>query len=86
MVPGPILEATQGQTISVEVVNNNNRSHNFVIQGVTNDTGSISPGASKTYTFTPNQGGVFFYRDTLNSNVNDVGMRDSVHKPHNVLH
>jgi len=79
MVPGPILEATQGQTISVEVVNNNNRNHNFVIQGVTSDTGSIAPGASKTYTFTPNQGGVFFYRDTLSSNVNrEMGLHGAL--------
>jgi len=79
MVPGPIIEATQGQTISVEVVNNNNRSHNFVIQGVTSDTGSIAPGNSKTYTFTPNQGGVFFYRDTLNSNVNrEMGLHGAL--------
>ena len=79
MVPGPILETTQGQTITVEVVNNHNRSHNFVIQGVTSDTGSISPGASKTYTFTPNKGGVFFYRDTLSSNVNrEMGMHGAL--------
>ena len=79
MVPGPILEATQGQSISVEVVNNHNRNHNFVIQGVTSDTGSISPGSSKTYTFTPSQGGVFFYRDTLNSNVNrEMGLHGAL--------
>ena len=79
MVPGPILEATQGQTITVEVVNNHNRNHNFVIQGVTNDTGSIAAGSSKTYTFTPNQGGVFFYRDTLNSNVNrEMGLHGAL--------
>lgn len=79
MIPGPLIEATQGQSISVEVVNNNNRSHNFVIQGVTSDTGSISPGNSKTYTFTPNKGGVFFYRDTLNSNVNrEMGLHGAL--------
>lgn len=79
MIPGPLIEATQGQSISVEVVNNNNRSHNFVIQGVTSDTGSISPGSSKTYTFTPNKGGVFFYRDTLNSNVNrEMGLHGAL--------
>lgn len=70
MVPGPRLEARQGQTITVEVVNNHNRNHNFVIQGVTSDSGAIAPGSSKTYTITPNAGGIFFYRDTLNSNVN----------------
>lgn len=79
MIPGPLLETTQGQSITIEVVNNNNRSHNFVIQGVTSDTGSISPGSSKTYTFTPNTGGVFFYRDTLNSNVNrEMGLHGAL--------
>lgn len=79
MVPGPVLEATQGQTITVEVVNNHNRSHNFVIQGVTNDTESIAAGSSKTYTFTPNQGGVFFYRDTLSSNINrEMGLHGAL--------
>ena len=79
MVPGPVIEATQGQTLTVEVINNHNRSHNFVIQGVTSDTGSIAAGGSKTYTFTPNSGGVFFYRDTLNSNVNrEMGLHGAL--------
>jgi len=79
MVPGPVLETTQGQTITVEVVNNHNRNHNFVIQGVTSDTASIAPGSSKTYTFTPNQGGVFFYRDTLSNNVNrEMGLHGAL--------
>lgn len=79
MVPGPIIEATQGQTITVEVVNNHNQNHNFVIQGVTSDTGAIAPGASKTYSFTPNQGGVFFYRDTLNNNINrEMGLHGAL--------
>jgi hypothetical protein len=79
MVPGPLLEVTQGQSITVEVVNNHNQNHNFVIQGVTGDTGSIAPGSSKTYTFTPDSGGVFFYRDTLSSNVNrEMGLHGAL--------
>jgi len=70
MVPGPILEARQGEAVTVRVYNNHNISHNFVIQGLTTDTTSISPGSNRTYTFTPSKGGVFFYRDTLNSNIN----------------
>ena len=70
MIPGPVLETRQGQPLSVKVVNNHNQNHNFVIQGVTTDTTSIPPGSSRTYTFTPNKGGVFLYRDTLNNNVN----------------
>ncbi len=79
MVPGPVLEMTQGSSITVEVVNNHNRSHNFVIQGVTSDTGSIAPGSSKTYTINASQGGVYFYRDTLNSNINrSMGMHGAL--------
>jgi len=70
MVPGPILESREGDTVSLTVVNNHNQSHNFVIKGVTTDTGSIAPGSSKTYTFTTNNAGVFLYRDTLNNNIN----------------
>lgn len=79
MVPGPFLEAREGDSVTVTVVNNHNRSHNFVIKGVTSDTGSISPGSSKTYTLNTNQAGVFFYRDTLNSNINrEMGLHGSL--------
>ena len=70
MVPGPVLEAREGDSVTVTIVNNHNRSHNFVIKGVTSDTSSIPAGGSRTYTFNTNQAGVFFYRDTLNSNIN----------------
>ena len=70
MIPGPILESTEGQTLTVRVVNNHTKSHNFVIQGVTSDTTAISPGGSRTYTFTTSNAGVYFYRDTLSNNVN----------------
>jgi FtsP/CotA-like multicopper oxidase with cupredoxin domain len=79
MVPGPILEARQGEATSIKVVNNHNQNHNFVIQGVTSDTTSISPGNSRTYNFTPSKGGVFFYRDTLSSNVNrEMGLHGAL--------
>jgi len=79
MVPGPVIETIQGQSITIEVVNNHNRSHNFVVQGLTTDTGSISPGGRKTYTINPSQGGVYFYRDTLNSNINrEMGLHGAL--------
>lgn len=79
MVPGPFIEAREGDSVTVTVVNNHNRSHNFVIKGVTSDTGSIAPGSSKTYTFSTNQAGVFFYRDTLNSDINrEMGLHGSL--------
>lgn len=79
MVPGPVIDAREGESVTVTVVNNHNRSHNFVVKGVTTDTGSISPGNSKTYTFTTSQAGVFFYRDTLSSNLNrEMGMHGAL--------
>lgn len=69
-VPGPIIEMVEGTTVNVEVVNNHNRSHNFVVQGMTSDTTAIQPGSSYTYTLTANRSGIFMYSDTLNNGVN----------------
>jgi len=70
MIPGPILEAQEGETVMVTVYNQNNRSHNFVVKGLTSDTTAIPAGSSRTYTFTTSTAGVYLYRDTLNNNVN----------------
>ena len=73
--PGPLLESVEGGSFTVEVVNNLNRNHNFVIQGVTSDTSVIAPGSSRTYTVNTPNAGVFRYSDTLDNNVNRaVGM------------
>lgn len=69
-LPGVLLESVEGGSFTVEVVNNLNRDHNFVIEGVTSDTASISPGDSRTYTVNTPDSGVYFYRDTLNNNIN----------------
>lgn len=68
--PGAILESVEGASFTVEVVNNHNINHNFVIQGVTSDSTSISPGGSRTYTVNTPTAGVYLYRDTLNNNIN----------------
>lgn len=74
-VPGPVLSANEGDSVSITVVNNHNIPHNFVIQGVTSDTGSIAPGANKTYNFTAPAAGTFLYHDTLSNAVNrEMGM------------
>jgi len=79
MVPGPVLETTQGKSITVEVVNNHNQNHNFVVQGVTTDTTAIAPGGRRTYTVTPSKGGVYLYRDTLNNNINrEMGLHGAL--------
>jgi len=70
MVPGPLLESTEGETVTVTVYNQDSRSHNFVVRKLTTDTSSIPAGSNKTYSFTTSTAGVYLYNDTLNSNVN----------------
>jgi FtsP/CotA-like multicopper oxidase with cupredoxin domain len=70
MVPGPALESVEGEAVTVTVYNQNNRSHNFVVKGLTTDTTSIPAGGSRTYSFTTTKAGVYLYRDTLNNNIN----------------
>lgn len=70
MVPGPELDSTENGSVTVTVYNNDTRPHNFVVLGVTTDTGSIVAGGSKIYTFTTPKAGVYLYADTLNSNIN----------------
>ena len=41
MVPGPAIESEEGQTVTVTVYNQNNRSHNFVVKGLSSDSTSI---------------------------------------------
>lgn len=70
MVPGPGLDSQEGESVTVTVYNADSRPHNFVVQGVTSDTGSIVAGGSKIYSFKTPKAGVYLYTDTLNSNVN----------------
>ena len=70
MVPGPLLESQEGETVNVTVYNQNTRAHNFVVRGVTTDTASIPAGSSKTYSFTTPRAGTYLFSDTLNSNIN----------------
>src|SRR4030066_290950 len=52
MVPGPLLESQEGETVTVTVYNQHTRAHNFVGRGVTTAPRSIAAGSSKTYVFT----------------------------------
>jgi len=70
MVPGPLLESQEGETVTVTVYNQHTRAHNFVVRGVTTDTDSIPAGSNKTYRFTTPQAGTYLFSDTLNSNIN----------------
>jgi FtsP/CotA-like multicopper oxidase with cupredoxin domain len=70
MVPGPVLEAREGETVTVSVYNNHNKPHNFVVKGLTSDTTSIAARSNRIYTFTASKAGVYLYYDTLVGNVN----------------
>jgi manganese oxidase len=70
MVPGPLLESQEGETVTVTVYNQHMLAHNFVVRGVTTDTTSIPAGSNRTYSFTTPRAGTYLFSDTLNSNVN----------------
>lgn len=69
-LPGTVLESVEGGSITVSVTNNHDRDHNFVVQGLTNDTTAIAPGQTRTYTINTPDAGVYLYNDTLANNVN----------------
>lgn len=70
MVPGPLLESQEGETVTVTVYNQHTLPHNFVVRGVTTDTSSIPASSSKTYSFTTSRAGTYLFSDTLNNNIN----------------
>lgn len=79
MVPGPGLDSVEGEAVTVTVYNADSRPHNFVVLGITADTGSIVAGGSKIYSFTTPKAGVYLYADTLNSNINrEMGLYGSL--------
>jgi hypothetical protein len=69
-MPGPALEVVEGTSFTIEVVNNLNQNHNFVIDGVTSDTTAIAPGSSRIYTVNVPASGIYSYSDTLANGIN----------------
>jgi FtsP/CotA-like multicopper oxidase with cupredoxin domain len=70
MVPGPLLEAQEGETVTVTVYNQHTLPHNFVVRGVTNDLKEIAANSNKTYVFQTSTAGTYLISDTLNNNIN----------------
>jgi len=68
--PGPQLNANEGDTVNVTVVNKHSISHNLMIQGVSSAPAEIVAGATVTYSFTAVKAGSYLYYDTLNTNIN----------------
>lgn len=62
-VPGPVLWATAGETVTLTVVNTLDRVRNFAIPGVV-DSGPIPTGQRRVVQFTAPAAGTYAYMDT----------------------
>lgn len=62
-LPGPVIELDEGQEVSLTLHNTLDRNVSFMSAGLAMapDTTGVAPGASKTYTFTPERPGTFLY-------------------------
>jgi nitrite reductase (NO-forming) len=66
-VPGPVIRATEGDTIEFTLKNDaaNKKSHSIDMHSarsdVLTDFASIKPGETKTFSYVPEHAGVFFY-------------------------
>jgi hypothetical protein len=73
-LPGPVIFATAGDTLTLNITNNlpANTPHAFQIVGTKIKTGPIPPGGKTTITFTVPDGGTYMYIDPLNAPINRV--------------
>ncbi|MFQ5637069.1 MAG: multicopper oxidase domain-containing protein [bacterium] len=76
-VPGPVIEAVEGDTIRVRITNDatNHEPHGFAIHGAAGppiDIGSIDPGDTAVLEFEVPRAGTYMYLDPLNAPVNRV--------------
>jgi nitrite reductase (NO-forming) len=66
-VPGPLVRVTEGDTVEFTLVNDKNNKNSHAIdfhaarKDVVSDFGSIKPGETKSFTYTADYPGVFFY-------------------------
>lgn len=63
------LVVREGDTVDVTVTNDLDRSINFVIPGVVGGTATVSPGGSRSYSFTAPAAGSYFYTDGVNGEI-----------------
>ena len=70
--PGPVIFATTGDFITINITNHLNEPHAFQILGTTVLTPAINPGQSATVSFTAPAAGSYLYLDPLNAPVNRV--------------
>lgn len=70
-IPGESMIVQQGDTVNITLINTLNSSHNFVIDGMA-DSGSVTGGSSKTFSFTAGNPGTYMFYDNMNSNYNQL--------------
>ena len=63
MSPGPVIEALVGQTITIEVINDDAVDHRFEIEGLLTSTDTIIGGEAASFTITPTEAGIYRYGD-----------------------
>lgn len=74
-MPGPLIEAMEGDTIQLSITNNLPDIHGFSIPGASGIAGSgieIAPGETKILSFPAPKAGTYMYIDHLNAPVNRV--------------
>jgi hypothetical protein len=70
-VPGPVLRATAGETLTFTITNKLDEVHRFAVAGVA-ETGDIPPGGAATLTIQAPPPGTYLYLDPLNAPANRV--------------
>ncbi|MBI2852482.1 MAG: multicopper oxidase domain-containing protein [Chloroflexi bacterium] len=74
-LPGPLIQAIEGDPIELSITNRLPDVHGFRIPGVPGETGTgilVEPGQTKTIGFLAPEGGTYMYLDHLNEPVNRV--------------
>ncbi|MCW8957074.1 MAG: multicopper oxidase domain-containing protein [Gammaproteobacteria bacterium] len=63
------LVVTEGDDVNITITNNLDRAINLVIPGVLSSSPSVSPGSSRTYSFTAPAAGSYYYTDGVNGEI-----------------
>ncbi|MFQ5637075.1 MAG: multicopper oxidase domain-containing protein [bacterium] len=73
-IPGPVIEAVEGDVLRCNITNNSRENHGFAIHGAvqTLDIGVIEPGQTGSMEFEVPRAGTYLYFDPLNAPVNRV--------------
>lgn len=74
-VPGPLIQATEGDSVRISITNNLPAPHGFRIAGMPGMVGrgiSVDPGMTEIVTFVAPAGGTYMYFDDGNGPVNRI--------------